>query len=85
MTALKTASDFVRLMELGAQGATHSAPAEMCENRSLGAQWVCDYLGGHTRYGSPVSLEDALKGARRAWGDDIPADVKAALVEKESE
>lgn len=79
MTAIKTASDFARLMESAAHGANTGRDATACEARAQGARWVCAYLGGHSMFGSPVSREDAIKGASRAWGGDIPADIAAAL------
>lgn len=79
MTAIKTATDFARLMDAAAHGATSGRDATACEARAQGARLVCAYLGGHSMFGSPVSREDAVKGAARAWGSDIPADVAAAI------
>jgi len=72
-TAINTARTFANMMEVAAMGGP-------VWDRDVDARKVEWYLT-RTGYwgGPPPTLDEARKAAKRAWGDDIPACIQAAL------
>ena len=73
MTAVETARKFAQLMETAAM-------AGPVRDRDVAARKVEWHLTNTPYWGGPPpTREEAQKAARRAWGDDIPADIASAL------
>ena len=72
--AIKTAEAFADLMDRAAAGGPGG------DDRSWNAMKVVFYLTDSFYWGDPApTVEEAILAARRAWGDDIPDTIRAAL------
>ncbi len=73
MTAIETARNFASLMET-------AAFAGPVKGKDLAARKVEWFLTNTGYFGGPApTIEEARAAAKRAWGDNIPADVAEAL------